>query len=457
MESFRTCRSAAVNPSNSRSSMQRESRRLRISAGFLAAVALAVLPAEAEPLTLKRAVELALTHSPVVAQSLADEKKADASLRETRNQYIPQLMVGSGLGETWGYPLSLEGSAPSLFNFTSQSTVFNISLRDYIHAARSELKASQFSSKDQHDQLVHDTVLTYIELTRWEQLLPQLQRQREEAQRTEDVVAQRVQEGIGSVQLRNQARLASARADLHIAQAQGAVHELRGLLSQMTGLSPESIEVSADSIPALPEPQLQPETVRSAADSAPSVLLAEQHALAQTFKARAEHRAFWPTADFATQYAVLAKFNNWLQFFPTHAFERNNATIGVVLRLPIFNASQKAHAESADADAARARKDVDIARNQVSQQLLKAQDTVRQLKAAKQVSDLEYEIAQANVEALDVKLDAGTATIPEAAAARAEMFEKYNAAQDSDLALTRARVALLRLTGELDPWVRNGP
>src|SRR5690349_3285612 len=174
MESFRTCRSATVNPSNSRWSMQRESRWLRISAGFLAAVALAVLPAEAEPLTLKRAVELALTHSPVVAQSLADEKKADASLRETRNQYIPQLMVGSGLGETWGYPLSLEGSAPSLFNFTSQSTVFNMSLRDYIHAARSELKASQFSSKDQHDQLVHDTVLTYIELTRWEQLLPQL-------------------------------------------------------------------------------------------------------------------------------------------------------------------------------------------------------------------------------------------------------------------------------------------
>jgi outer membrane protein TolC len=455
MGNLRAVGSASENPSRSWWAMKRERHGRRI--GFLLLVLLASLPAAAEPLTLRHAVELALIHSPVAAQYAADEKRADASLREARNQYVPQLMVGSGLGETWGYPLSLEGSAPSLFNFTSQSTVFNMSLRDYIHAARSELKASQFSGKDQHNQIVHDTVLAYLELAKWEQLIPQLHRQREDAQHTEDLVLQRVQEGIGSPQLRNQARLANARANLHIAQAEGAVHELRALLSQLTGLPAESIEVSSDSAPGLPEPQLQPETVRSAASSAPSVLFAEQHALAQDFKARAEHRAFWPTADFATQYAVLAKFNNWLQFFPTHAFERNNATIGVVLRLPLFNASQKAHADSADAEAVRARKDVDIARNQVSQQLLKAQDSVRQLTAAKQVSDLEYEIAKANVDAVDVRLDAGTATIPEAATTRVEMFEKYNAAQDSDFALTRARVGLLRLTGDLDSWVQSGP
>jgi outer membrane protein TolC len=64
--------------------------------------------ASAEQLTLKRAVELALNHSPAAGQIIADEQRADASLREARNQYLPQLMIGSGLGDTWGYPLSLK-------------------------------------------------------------------------------------------------------------------------------------------------------------------------------------------------------------------------------------------------------------------------------------------------------------------------------------------------------------
>jgi outer membrane protein TolC len=186
-------------------------------------------------------------------------------------------------------------------------------------------------------------------------------------------------------------------------------------------------------------------------------LFAREHALAQGFRARAEHRALWPTADFATQYAVLAKFNNWLQFFPNDVFQRNNATIGVVLRFPIFNAPQKAHAAGADADAVRANKEAENTKNQVSQQVLKAQDSVRQLSAAKEVSDLEYEIAQSNDDAVEVRVNSGTATVPDAANARLELFEKYSAAQSTDLALTRARIGLLRLTGELEAWVQHGP
>src|ERR1700745_353880 len=75
----------------------------------------------AEPLTLKGAVELALAHSPAAGQAAADEQRALALLHETRDAFIPQLLIGSGLGDSWGYPLSLEGSAPSLFNLTAQS------------------------------------------------------------------------------------------------------------------------------------------------------------------------------------------------------------------------------------------------------------------------------------------------------------------------------------------------
>src|SRR5262249_21971943 len=77
----------------------------------------------AEQLPLKRAVELALSHGSAATDS--DEQRAFASYHEVRNQYIPQFIVGSGLGKSWGFPLSLEGSAPSILNVNSQSALYN--------------------------------------------------------------------------------------------------------------------------------------------------------------------------------------------------------------------------------------------------------------------------------------------------------------------------------------------
>jgi outer membrane protein TolC len=430
-------------------------RSCRILFALLPAFVFPLL-AGAEPLTLKHAVELALTHSPAAGQTSADEQRAFASFREARNQYLPQLTVGSGLGESWGYPLSLEGSAPSLVNITAQSALFNPALRDYIRAARSEYKATEFGAKDQRNQIIQDTVLAYTELLKWQQLIGHLQQQHDDALHTQQIIDQRVQEGVDNPQLRNQAKLAAARANLHIVEAESSVHELRAFLSQLTGLPQAAIEVTPDSVPALPEIPSQPDTAETAADASPTVLFARQHAVTQSFRARAEHRMLWPTADFATQYAVLARYNNWQKFFVNNAFERNNATVGVVLRFPLFNSAQRAHAAGADADAVHANKQVESTKNQVSQQVLKTQDAVRQLSAAKEVSDLEFEIAKSNVDAIEVRLNAGSATIPDAANARTEMFEKYNAAQNADFALLRARIGLLRLTGDLESWAKNG-
>src|SRR5271156_3278850 len=70
----------------------------------------------AETVPLQRVVELALSHSTTTAMSAAEEQRALASYREVHDHYLPSLTVGSGLGATWGFPLSLEGLAPSIIN-----------------------------------------------------------------------------------------------------------------------------------------------------------------------------------------------------------------------------------------------------------------------------------------------------------------------------------------------------
>src|SRR5947208_16516465 len=84
----------------------------------------------AEPLALKHVVELALSHSTVSSGMAADEQRAFASYHGARNQYLPTLVVGSGIGATWCYQLSLVGSPSSIVIVTDNSAVLNPSVRD---------------------------------------------------------------------------------------------------------------------------------------------------------------------------------------------------------------------------------------------------------------------------------------------------------------------------------------
>src|SRR5476649_2868259 len=127
---------------------------------FLLLVFLAITAA-AEPLPLKRAVELALSHSTTASSAAADEQRALASYHEARNQYIPQVVAGAGLGASYGFPLSLEGAAPSLFNLNSQSALYNPALHEFVRAAKTDWQASTLQGKDQRNQVIQDTVLTY--------------------------------------------------------------------------------------------------------------------------------------------------------------------------------------------------------------------------------------------------------------------------------------------------------
>jgi len=151
---------------------------------FLLVAILAVPRLSAEPLPLKRAVELALAHSTTAAAANADQQRVFASYREARSQYIPQFIVGSGLGKSWGYPLSLEGSAPSIVNFNSQSSLYNPALREFVRAARTDSTAATLQSKDQRNQVIQDTVLSYAELSKWETLLGHLQEEHAAASAT---------------------------------------------------------------------------------------------------------------------------------------------------------------------------------------------------------------------------------------------------------------------------------
>jgi outer membrane protein len=406
-----------------------------------------------EPVPLKRVVELALKHSTLTASSAADEQRALSSYLEARDQYLPQAVIGSGLGKTWGYPLSLEGSAPSIVNLATQSALINPSLRDMVRAAKTEWQASTLQTKDQRNQVIQETVLSYAELSKWESLLTHFGDDRAQARKMEEIVNQRIQEGVDNPLLRTQAKLTTARARLRSAQAQGAIDVLRNRLSQLTGLPAASIETVPDSMPALPEIKPEDDLVSKAVLSSPTIQFTQTHANALDFRARGEHRALWPTIDLAAQYALLASFNNYENYFRQGSFQQHNATIGLVMRFPFFSPTQHAHARAADAEALHARQDVTAAKDKVSEETLRLERAVEQLAAAQEVADLEYQVAKANFDSVQVRVEASTATLHDAEDARIQADERYTQLQDANFDLERGRIQLLRATGDLEAWI----
>ena len=63
---------------------------------------------------------------------------------------------------------------------------------------------------------------------------------------------------------------------------------------------------------------------------------------------------------------------------------------------------------------------------------VKLQRSVEQLAAAQEVSELEYELAKSNSEAIAIRMSSGTATVHDAADSRTQTFEKYNALEDEN-------------------------
>src|SRR6202163_597626 len=226
---------------------------------------------EAEPLPLERAIRLALAHSTASAIATADVQRAFASYRELRNNYLPTIFVGSGLGWSYGYPLSIEGSAPALANAVAQSTVFNPAQRQFLHAAKIEWHASEFQDKDQRNAVIQDVALTYAELAKWETRLQRLQQDEAQAQQMEQAVAERLHEGVDSAVDLNKAKLTAARVRLHRAEARGNADVLRRHLSTLTGLPVASIQIVPESIPALPPMAESEDLAAKAIASSPAI------------------------------------------------------------------------------------------------------------------------------------------------------------------------------------------
>jgi outer membrane protein TolC len=423
---------------------------------------LIAVSAVAEPLPFRRAMELVAQRGPA-SVAAAEQLRAHAAYLEIRNQSLPQLMVGSGVAKTYGFPLSIEGSAPAIINVNYQSTLYSPSGRDFLKAAKQEWEASAVTMQDQSDSGLLEAAVDYVQFDTLTSRMHLLNQQLEEANRLVTVVSERAAAGVDSQMDLTRAKLAVAQVRMKLADAQGTADVLRERLGQLTGLPANSIETVTESIPRIPDLSERQDVMGEAVSKSPAVKAAEEDAIAKKFRASGEHKVMLPAVDLVGQYGLFSKYNNYDLYF--NRFQRNNATLGVSIRFPFLNFSQRAHAEAADAEAVKAQRQTEVTKRQVSTDTLKLARAAQQLAAAEQVAQLDYQLAEAQVDAVQARIQSGapgTGAPGQPAApppgprdlgiARIQSNDKYSTYLDTSFELQKARLQLLRAVGELQDW-----
>jgi outer membrane protein TolC len=425
--------------------------RATLRATLAALLLLAALPLAAEPIDFRQAIELALKHSGVMLAASADRTRAAQRYRAERYAYIPTVIFGSGLGYSFGQPIPVAGQAPSIFNVTHNQTLLNFASRESLKAAHSDIISADLEYADHTEQVILDTSLLYIELDNTQQRRDAAQQQKQAVDHALYIAQQRQQEGVGSVLDSKRAELDAARVDLRITELETSADVLRERFGRAIGQSPATLATVGDSIPAAPPPRGEEDVVSLVAlANSGSVRVADEHVRAAHDRARAEHRMNRPSIDFAGQYAEFGSFNNYAHYYKN--FSPRAYSFGINLRIPIFNLAQNALAAAADAEALKAEADAQTARDQVATDAVRAQHTLRQLEASARVSRLEFEVAQANIDAVKLQVEEGHANARDQEMARADIANRQVALLQSQFEYLRAQLQLLRQTGELHEW-----
>ena len=179
----------------------------------------------------------------------------------------------------------------------------------------------------------------------------------------------------------------------------------------------------------------------------PEVKTAESERTASELRLKGERGGYWPTVGLIGQYNLLAKFNNYDQFF--NRFQRNNFIAGIDVKIPIFASHTGAAVSFARANLTASQMQVENKRAQVSLDVRHQARRAREMDTTREVARLELDLAQQNLQVLQSQFQQGRASIRDLESGQLDENEKWLAFLDAEFGHQQAELDLLRTTGQL--------
>lgn len=386
-------------------------------------------------------------------------QRAIAGLAEAKDAFVPNFLVGSSVGYTYGFPVG----QPSVYNVGSQSLVYSFSQPDYIRASRAALKAAELTLKDDRDQVALDCALAYVQLDTDIRELAALDSEKTDAEKLVGIERDRLNAGVDSRMDETKAEITSAQIDISRLNIESDANDQRQKLAHLTGLPAASFIPDAKSIPPLPDFGEADQLTTQAAGLNAGIQAADANSKSKLELYHGDqNQNYRPQFGFGIEYNRYAEFNNYNQYYLR--FQHNNFDVGVQITIPLFDASRRAKARESAAEANRASTEAVQARNQVSEQVESLRHSLELLKARQHLAQLQSEYAQEQLQTVQAELKNGTGspnaapvTPKEEQLAGIELAQRNVDVLNADLSLIRAQLGLIRTIGSIQSWVSSAP
>lgn len=409
--------------------------------------ALAAEEQETRSINLREAIQLAGQQNPELQLARLQVEKSASDLGLVRSERATQVHAGSGLGATYGIPQSIQGAAPSVARVTLRQPLVDLRRKRRVEVAAEDLQSGRHDASVAREKAVFRVASLYLDFEFASRDIERLRRESAGFARIEDLAGARVEEGLEIPLAGTRARLDKSRAAARLAASEERVALLEEELRELLGLGEEvRLEASATDVEGDLGVPAELSALSALRADHPEIVGIEASVRAAELRVREARSSRYPTLDLIGQYAMLARFNNYDDYF--RRFERHNWQAGVSLQVPIFTGRGVAER------VARARieeRELELRRNAKRAELRmagrRASAGLRDAQRGSELAKHELDYARASLDVLMAQFDEGRVGLDEVERARVVESSAWGGYVESRYRLAKARLAVAYAAG----------
>ena len=163
-------------------------------------------------MTLREAVARAVAQNPDITLARLDEENARHGVQVAKDPFAPRITVGSGLAYSNGFPMSIEGSAPSIVQAHATQFLFNRQQSYAVAQAKEQVRGAGFEVASKRDEVAYRTASFYLDAERAARVVALARKDADSLQTVLAAIQAQVKEGRALPLAEKQAALQLARA-----------------------------------------------------------------------------------------------------------------------------------------------------------------------------------------------------------------------------------------------------
>jgi len=401
--------------------------------------------AAVKTMTLRQALDIALSQNPDLLLARLDQEKARSQVTIVREPFVPKVYAGSGAAWTTGFPNSIEGSAPSIVQARTVMALFNRPQSYLVAQANEGVRGAAIQAALREQEVVYRVASLFLDAEQAGRSLEAAQRQAESLVRVRELTGQRVAEGRELAIESRKVNLAVLRANQHVDALSLDLINAETALALALGMNPDDrVRAAVEERAAVDVPVSEEESIERALENSNELKTLESNMQSKTLEIRS-YRA-------VAQYSLFAKYN-YQDYFAK--FQRNNAQLGASIEIPLLvGRAPSAQASQAEAEVAKLRIEVARTRARITSDLRRCYQDLKRAESSREVARADLDLAREELTIDLAQMDEGRLPLAKVEEARATENEKWLAYYDAQHAAEVARLNVLRQTGTLEAALR---